>query len=298
MRCWRICMARSGCCTKASSPAEDRLRPSELSVALSRRHASRRTLVVYVRRGSGALAGRPLVGARRSHANAVRAGLCAGESARSSRACFPTCSTTSTCVRVTRRVLRQLRDAFARQSSRRRDAAGGGADARPIQRNLLRARLSRAPVRLAAGRRQRAHRARRHGVPENARAACGACTRSCAGSTTTSAIRWSCAPTRRWACLGLSEPCAQGASCSANALGSGVIESAAWLGFLPSDLRVAARRDVAACRRSRRGGAGNGRRSEEVLEGLDRLVIKPTFPNQKFEPVFGRDLDATTRAPS
>jgi uncharacterized circularly permuted ATP-grasp superfamily protein len=33
-----------------------------------------------------------------------------------------------------------------------------------------------------------------------------------------------------------------------------------------------------------------------VLENLGRLVVKPAYPNQKFEPVFGRNLDAAQRA--
>ncbi len=34
---------------------------------------------------------------------------------------------------------------------------------------------------------------------------------------------------------------------------------------------------------------------EYVLSHLDELVIKPAYPNQHFEPVFGRDLTAATR---
>ncbi|WP_129775746.1 circularly permuted type 2 ATP-grasp protein [Peristeroidobacter soli] len=80
-----------------------------------------------------------------------------------------------------------------------------------------------------------------------------------------------------------------------NALGSGVIESAAWLGFLPSicewllgePLQLPS---VATW------WCGERPALEEVLEGLDRLVIKPTFPNQRFEAVFGRDLTRDARA--
>ncbi len=72
-----------------------------------------------------------------------------------------------------------------------------------------------------------------------------------------------------------------------NALGSGVIESAAWLGFLPSicewllgeSLQLPS---VATW------WCGERPALEEVLERLDHLVIKPTFPNQRFEAVFGR----------
>lgn len=80
-----------------------------------------------------------------------------------------------------------------------------------------------------------------------------------------------------------------------NALGSGVIESAAWLGFLPSicewllgeSLQLPS---VATW------WCGERPALEEVLDGLDRLVIKPTFPNQRFEAVFGRDLTRDARA--
>lgn len=80
-----------------------------------------------------------------------------------------------------------------------------------------------------------------------------------------------------------------------NALGSGVIESAAWLGFLPSicewllgeSLQLPS---VATW------WCGERPALEEVLERLDHLVIKPTFPNQRFEAVFGRDLTRDARA--
>jgi len=81
----------------------------------------------------------------------------------------------------------------------------------------------------------------------------------------------------------------------ANALGSGVLESAAWLGFLPSacewlfgeSLQLPS---VATW------WCGERPALEEVLDRLDELVVKPTFPNQKFEPVFGRDLTRAARA--
>lgn len=80
-----------------------------------------------------------------------------------------------------------------------------------------------------------------------------------------------------------------------NALGSGVIESAAWLGFLPSicewllgeSLQLPS---VATW------WCGERPALEAVLDRLDHLVIKPTFPNQRFEAVFGRDLTRDARA--
>ena len=54
------------------------------------------------------------------------------------------------------------------------------------------------------------------------------------GWTTTSAIRSSCAPTRRSACPAWCRRCAPGNVLVANALGSGVLESPALHGFLPA----------------------------------------------------------------
>jgi uncharacterized circularly permuted ATP-grasp superfamily protein len=81
----------------------------------------------------------------------------------------------------------------------------------------------------------------------------------------------------------------------ANALGSGVLESAAWMGFIP-------RRRSGCWGRSCRlpsvatWWCGERLALEYVLEHLERLVIKPTYPNQNFEAVFGRDLDSAARA--
>ena len=81
----------------------------------------------------------------------------------------------------------------------------------------------------------------------------------------------------------------------ANALGSGVLESAGWTGFLPG---VAERLlgtklllpSVATW------WCGEKPALDYVVDNLHRLVVKPTYPNQRFEPVFGRDLDAPERA--
>jgi len=80
----------------------------------------------------------------------------------------------------------------------------------------------------------------------------------------------------------------------ANALGTGVLESAAWLGFLPGisqrllgePLKLPA---VATW------WCGEPLALEYVLSHLEDLVIKPAYPNQHFEPVFGRQLTAETR---
>jgi uncharacterized circularly permuted ATP-grasp superfamily protein/uncharacterized alpha-E superfamily protein len=79
-----------------------------------------------------------------------------------------------------------------------------------------------------------------------------------------------------------------------NALGTGVLESAAWLGFLPGvaerllgeSLHLPA---VASW------WCGEKPALDYVLAHLDRLVVKPAYPNQHFEPVFGSDIAAEER---
>ncbi|MGC4030019.1 MAG: circularly permuted type 2 ATP-grasp protein [Steroidobacteraceae bacterium] len=80
----------------------------------------------------------------------------------------------------------------------------------------------------------------------------------------------------------------------ANALGSGVLESAAWLGFLPAvSERLLGERlllpEVATW------WCGEQPALEYVLANLDHLVIKPAYPNQHFEPIFGRNTLGTAR---
>jgi uncharacterized circularly permuted ATP-grasp superfamily protein/uncharacterized alpha-E superfamily protein len=80
----------------------------------------------------------------------------------------------------------------------------------------------------------------------------------------------------------------------ANALGTGVIESAAWLGFLPPIAeRLIGERlllpEVATW------WLGEKPALDYVLANLDRLVIKPAYPNQRFEPMFGRDFRGAER---
>lgn len=81
----------------------------------------------------------------------------------------------------------------------------------------------------------------------------------------------------------------------ANALGTGVLESAAWLGFLPpiSERLIGEKLllpEVATW------WLGEKPALEYVLANLDRLVIKPTYPNQRFEPMFGREFQGAERA--
>jgi uncharacterized circularly permuted ATP-grasp superfamily protein/uncharacterized alpha-E superfamily protein len=80
----------------------------------------------------------------------------------------------------------------------------------------------------------------------------------------------------------------------ANALGTGVLESAAWLGFFP---RIAERLlgEKLLLPSVATWWCGERPALEYVLTHLDKLVIKPTYPNQRFEPVFGRNLEGEKR---
>lgn len=81
----------------------------------------------------------------------------------------------------------------------------------------------------------------------------------------------------------------------ANALGSGVLESASWLGFLPSICEWLSGEKLALPSVAT-WWCGERPALEQVIANLDRLVVKPTFPNQKFEPVFGSTLDRKSRS--
>ncbi len=81
----------------------------------------------------------------------------------------------------------------------------------------------------------------------------------------------------------------------ANGLGSGVLESAAWMGFMPA----AAERLLGEKLRLPSVATwwcGERLALDYVLEHLDSLVIKPAYPNQKLGVVFGRDLEPQARA--
>jgi uncharacterized circularly permuted ATP-grasp superfamily protein len=77
-----------------------------------------------------------------------------------------------------------------------------------------------------------------------------------------------------------------------NALGTGVLESAAWLGFLPP---IAERLigEKLVLPEVATWWLGEKPALEYVLANLDRLVIKPTYPNQRFEPMFGREFQGS-----
>jgi uncharacterized circularly permuted ATP-grasp superfamily protein/uncharacterized alpha-E superfamily protein len=80
----------------------------------------------------------------------------------------------------------------------------------------------------------------------------------------------------------------------ANALGSNLLESSALLGYLPKLaqklLGEALRMPSVAT-----WWCGEPAALEEVIENLDRLVIKSAFPQIRVEPMFGEDLDERGR---
>ncbi len=81
----------------------------------------------------------------------------------------------------------------------------------------------------------------------------------------------------------------------ANGLGSGVLESAAWLGFLPGAAQLLLGQPLRLPSVAT-WWCGERPALEYAEEHLDRLVVKPAFPNQRFEPRFGRDLGSAERA--
>jgi uncharacterized circularly permuted ATP-grasp superfamily protein/uncharacterized alpha-E superfamily protein len=81
----------------------------------------------------------------------------------------------------------------------------------------------------------------------------------------------------------------------ANGLGSGVLESAAWMGFMPA----AAERllgEKLQLPSVATWWCGERPALDFVIENIGRLVIKPAYPNQKFFAVSGRDLEPPARA--
>jgi uncharacterized alpha-E superfamily protein len=93
---------------------------------------------------------------------------------------------------------------------------------------------------------------------------------------------------------GLLRAIAKGNVTVANALGTGVLESAAWLGFLPAVAQqlIGERLTLPSVAT---WWCGEPPAFDAVVRNLGRLVIKPTFPNQRQGPLFGRDLSTEER---
>jgi uncharacterized circularly permuted ATP-grasp superfamily protein/uncharacterized alpha-E superfamily protein len=88
---------------------------------------------------------------------------------------------------------------------------------------------------------------------------------------------------------GLLEVVRAGRVTLANALGSGVLESAAWMGFMPAAAQTLLGEKLKLPSVAT-WWCGEAVALDYVLEHLDSLVIKPVYPNQKFPAAFGRDL--------
>ncbi len=90
---------------------------------------------------------------------------------------------------------------------------------------------------------------------------------------------------------GLLEAVRQGGVLVANALGSGVLESPGLLGFLPQACRRLLGEELALPSLDTRW-CGEPQALEAILAALPDLVIKPAFPGQRCEPLFGHALDS------
>jgi uncharacterized circularly permuted ATP-grasp superfamily protein/uncharacterized alpha-E superfamily protein len=81
----------------------------------------------------------------------------------------------------------------------------------------------------------------------------------------------------------------------ANPLGSGVLQSAAWMGFLPgvAEWLLGEQLHLPSVAT---WWCGERPALDYVFKNIDELVIKPTFPNQRHDVVFGRELMEEQRA--
>jgi uncharacterized circularly permuted ATP-grasp superfamily protein/uncharacterized alpha-E superfamily protein len=94
---------------------------------------------------------------------------------------------------------------------------------------------------------------------------------------------------------GLVEAVRAGNVAVANALGSGVIETSAFMPFLPGLSRRMLGEDL-KLPSAATWWCGQPEALRYVLDNLDFLVIKPAFPSKGMEPVFGGKLGAESRA--
>ncbi len=94
---------------------------------------------------------------------------------------------------------------------------------------------------------------------------------------------------------GLLDCARRGTVLIANALGSGVLESGSLLGFLPG-LCERLRGETLRLPSIATWWCGEKAALEDALERMASLVFKPADPADRFEPIFGQDLDAAGRA--
>jgi uncharacterized circularly permuted ATP-grasp superfamily protein/uncharacterized alpha-E superfamily protein len=81
----------------------------------------------------------------------------------------------------------------------------------------------------------------------------------------------------------------------ANALGTGVLESPALGGFLPA-IAESLLGETLMMPSVASWWCGEDPARAYVIEHLDELVVKPVYPTQRMEPVFGHELDRRARA--
>lgn len=79
-----------------------------------------------------------------------------------------------------------------------------------------------------------------------------------------------------------------------NALGSGLLGSGALMGFLPAIARRLLGEELSMPSVAT-WWCGEKPAQEFAVQHLDDLVIKPAYPTQRFEPVFGRELQGEAR---
>ncbi len=94
---------------------------------------------------------------------------------------------------------------------------------------------------------------------------------------------------------GLVEAVRAGNVTVANALGSGLIETSAFMPFFPGLCRRMLGEDL-KLPAAATWWCGQPRALRYVLDNLDHLVIKPAFPSKGMEPVFGGKLSADGRS--
>ncbi len=94
---------------------------------------------------------------------------------------------------------------------------------------------------------------------------------------------------------GLTQAARRGTVLIANALGANILESGALLGYLPA-LCEHLLGEPLMMPSVATWWCGEEAALEDVLDNLDTLVIKGAFPQLRFDPVFGPDLDARGRA--
>ena len=108
----------------------------------------------------------------------------------------------------------------------------------------------------------------------------------CAGWTIRSAIRWNCAAIRFSGCPGLVEAVRAGNVTMANALGAGLIESAAFMAFLPGLCRHLLGEELKLPSLAT-WWCGQEKEKQYVIDHLDEIVVKQAFGARTRQPFFG-----------